>query len=625
MKRNQVAAMIIAALLFASTKTAFAQASAALDEYGLRAGHSSPINSLAFSADGNVLHSVASDSSWRTWDAASGKARSGRVLESRGWTGGTIDPAASRVLMRTPLLYAFDLQTGVKVGGVSPIYDRSIVAFAPNPDWSIIVTSERNGDAIIWDLKTGREMIRKRIHSHNLVSGFTFTRGGAAILCNTGLSGIYVWYPFKGEVEQAIPSDFDITPNIVLTVGKNGADGFVALRRGKVEHWDVVTGILNKAPLRVLDEQGEGARIFAVANDASLAAAAYKDGTVKVWRLADGFRLAEFKPSSGSDPDALAFAPGGKSIAIAYGKGELEVWDLSAKRLAWRAERHNPTAPQPVVATGGRRLTASGKKLLLVEGGSAPREIGTHDDFVCAIALSDDGRVAASAAWGGGLALWDTATGKVVWKGATAGREACSLSLSPTGDLIAAGFVDGSCLVLDAAFGKEQASLPAAVDSPVASIALAPAGARALYTNKQAALFNLAGSAILAVTSDTYDVRLPAFSADGRSAALYAWGRLRKDGWLKDSGLMVFSSFDSKPSIKFHKEQPSDEDNAVSTLALSPDGSIVAAGTKSGRGYAFTARYGARFDLKSPLPGPVTGVTFLSGGETRRFPGTSTL
>jgi WD40 repeat protein len=133
---------------------------------------------------------------------------------------------------------------------------------------------------------------------------------------------------------------------------------------------------------------------LAFAPDGKDLAAASDDGTVILWRVADGTEVRRFEGHRGR-VSALAFAPDGKTLVSGSEDGPLFVWDV-----------------------------AGGKRLHVLEG---------HDEWVLGLAFSPDGKTLASCAYDRTVRLWDAATGKAlrVLKGHT--ESVSAVAFSPDG------------------------------------------------------------------------------------------------------------------------------------------------------------------------------------------------
>jgi WD40 repeat protein len=109
---------------------------------------------------------------------------------------------------------------------------------------------------------------------------------------------------------------------------------------------------------------------------------------------------------------------------------------------------------QPELATAD----SATPELVLQTGRNAPAQ---------SLAFSDDGRLLASGGWGGlAINVWETATGRQLRLLSKHGNSAgaffsgvTAIALSHDGQLLAAGFVDGSFTIWDLNSGEELVSV----------------------------------------------------------------------------------------------------------------------------------------------------------------------
>jgi hypothetical protein len=198
--------------------------------------------------------------------------------------------------------------------------------------------------------------------------------------------------------------------------------------------WDAATGKL------LLTLKGHTADVIAVAYTADGAhiVSASQDGTVRVWNAADGKPIAtytvvtrppEYKarnraewPPSVSPVFALAaFSRDGRRFAGACMDGTVRVWDLALGKEIANFKAHDKYATALAFTPDGRRVLTGGEdKLVKVwEDGRLIRAYDGHVARITAVALAPDGTRLASGDASGIVKLWDADTGQEAFSAKT--------------------------------------------------------------------------------------------------------------------------------------------------------------------------------------------------------------
>ena len=211
-------------------------------------------------------------------------------------------------------------------------------------------------------------------------------------------------------------------------------------------------------------------------------AAAYRDGTIRLWDPAshrllstatwDGAALALAFTGGGRDPEALEIA----------GPAAVGVWNLASRARIAR---------QPLAGvTGGRSAAFSPDGAKLATGGgdgnvrlwdmATQQEIGAPMSSglapVAAVAFSPDGATVAAAGSDGTVQLWDVTTQQEVGTTMTASAAAVgALAFSPDGKFLAAGGEDGNVRLWDVA-AQTQEGATMATGAPVAALSFSANG-----------------------------------------------------------------------------------------------------------------------------------------------------
>lgn len=330
------------------------------------------MRAVSFSPNGKVL-AASGGASTRLFDTATGKEL---VKIDRRASGLRFSPDGLALVGAVAgTVYHWDATTGrplIPAGGESPI--RQI---AVTPDGKQVVTLCQQGDAHIWDTGTGAHLRQVRMSPW---LGFALTPDGRFLVWPEADETIR----YKGADEpNAIHSGtrlrvFDLTEgkSVERFAGfEGGAEGLFFAPDGKalvtvgfadtqVRIWNVATG--KKA--RSFSVREPGARItharlspdgkvLAVANQKPRANSLNLEYISRLWDLASGKEL-DGKPGHWADPEVMALAPDGKTMAVATQAGSIRFEDVATGRV--QKELRMPNGPATALAFGPNGQLFSG-------------------------------------------------------------------------------------------------------------------------------------------------------------------------------------------------------------------------------------------------------------------------
>jgi WD40 repeat protein len=178
-----------------------------------------------------------------------------------------------------------------------------------------------------------------------------------------------------------------------------------------------------KAPVLSLAREGSGLMAFhrntavndaAISPDGSVAAAACGDGTVRLWRTADGTSL--HPPLTHAGPViAVAFSPDGRLLLTGTFDRSAVLWDVATGRAVGEPLRHAHPVSYVAFAPGGRAVltgaTDGSVHLWEVPGGRALAQPVPHPGKVLVAVFSPDGRRLLTAGEDRTARLWECAAG----------------------------------------------------------------------------------------------------------------------------------------------------------------------------------------------------------------------
>ena len=234
---------------------------------------------------------------------------------------------------------------------------------------------------------------------------------------------------------------------------------------------------------------------------------------------------------------SIAFSPDGKMLAAAGGPpqrgGEIKIWDMQTQ--------------QPLKTLNG------------------------HKDCIYSVAWSPDGKLLASGSYDKMVKLWDAATGQEVKNLQDHIDAVFAVAFSPDGKHLASGSQDRSVKIWDIASGQRLYTLSDASDG-LTSIAYSPSG-------KQIAAAGYDKTIYVWEVGDSDGKMVHSLIADEDSILSLAW--------TPDGKTLITSSSDG--SIRFRDAATLDpirvidhQPEWVEALAISPDGSRLAAGRFNG-------------------------------------------
>ncbi|MGD1808859.1 AAA-like domain-containing protein [Dapis sp. BLCC M126] len=493
--------------------TALHQAVYGVKERNRLEGHKDGVNSVCFSPDGKIIASASRDCTIKLWSSG------GKLLE-------TLTGHGSRV---RDISFSSDSQIivsgsddeTIKVWSISGQqlqtltgHSKPITTVSFSPDSKIIVSGSDDKTIKVWSLM-GEELQTLTGHTY-AVRKVSFSPNGEIIASGSDDGSIKIW-GIDGRQQQS----FTAHSRAVKTVCFSPDGQFLASGSSDntIKLWN-----LDGKELQTFSGHKDWVNGISFSPDGQTIASASSDRSIKLWSL-DGKELQTFTGHY-SFVQQVNFSPSGRFIASASKDTNIKIWNLKTRnQLIIRGHQggincviFNPTFEMLATASSDNTI-----KLWSLDGRELQTIIG-HTQPVRSMSFSPNGQILATASGDNTIKLWSL-DGRELQTFTGHESVVTTICFNPNGQTLASGSLDNT-IKLWSINGRELQTFTGH-DDAVRCISFSHDGKiiASGSLDRTIKLWNVDGKLLKTLYDHKGMVLSLSFSPDGQTLASSSWDR----------------------------------------------------------------------------------------------------
>jgi WD40 repeat protein len=513
-----------------------------------------------------------------------------------------------------------------------------IAALAFSPDAAILVVGYQDGQAALFDGRTGERRRSWKAHASG-IAAIAFAPDGGSVATASADDAAKLWDARTGDLLRRMEGHGDDVAAIAFS--PDGSFLVTGSRDKTARIWDAKSGAVST----ILRGHGFAVQTVAIAPDAKRIATGSIDGEARIWDVAGGEALHAIRVNA-TGVRHLGFSPLGEILLAAGYARIVQTWDIATGEPRAALEGHSGAVNSARFSnSGGTIITGSGDGSVRIWDAASGTHRETFDGrggaVLDAAYSSSDRRIAAAFA-DGALRIWDAETRTLIATMPGAPAAGIAMAVAQSGR-IALAWEHGGARLWDGGFLGIRHRLTGANDA-LWSPRVSPDGSAiiAVSQNHTVHVWNARdGRPVAALASKGERVTTAEFSpdarqivtAEGRIARLWDAKSGKETGGLAghqddivtarfspsgsriltaslDDSAMVWDVQSRKPlfALKGHKD-------GLFDARFSPDGRWIATASSDGTAKVWRADTGAQAATLTGHTGVVTSVQFSPDGQ----------
>jgi WD40 repeat protein len=391
-------------------------------------GHTSWVNAVAVTPDGEHVISGSADSTLKVWEVESG--REVRTLEG---------------------------------------HTSAVLAVAVTPDGRHIISGSKDNTLRIWELDTGRAVRTLQGHFGG-VYAVAVAPDGRHVISGSWDNTLKVWELEGGQLVQTLKGHTDDVETVVVTPdGKYIISGSFD---NTLKVWELEGG----REVRTLRGHFGGVHVVAVTPGGQHVISGSSIGVLKVWEV-DSWTEVWTLDGHTDRVSEVAVTPDGKYIISGSFDKTLKVWELEGGQLVQTLKGIESGIHAVTVTPDGGKVISGSRTLKVweLEDGHALRPSQGHTNTVSVVAVTPDGQHAISGSQDNTLIVWEVESGRAVHTLIGHKSEIRSVAVTPDGQHVVSGSWDHTLIVWEVDGGRKVHTLKGHTDS-VETVVVTPDG-----------------------------------------------------------------------------------------------------------------------------------------------------
>lgn len=548
-------------------------------------GHSSWVQSIAFSPDGQLLASGSNDQTIRLWDVQTGQCL--KTLSGHSsWVQSIAFSPDGQLLAsgsNDQTIRLWNAQTG-QCCQVLQGHQGRLLSVVFCLDYSTLISSSEDGTVRLWNVQTGR-CLRSFNIQVNWSLALAITPDGQTFVTGNDGNAVTFWDVQTGERLHTLP---DYNSQVwSVSFSPDGRTLATASEDQSVKLWDVATGTC----LKSLPDHRHRVWLVLFSPDGQTLVSASEDQTIRLWEVATGHCLSALTTHNNWIA-SIAFSPDGRWLASGSYDQRVRLWEVSTG--ACRQTLNGHTNLVASVAFAPIRTNIDGSKTAWNQGAPGTDSAAPAMDLTefLLVSASDDQT----------LKLWNYRTGECVHTIRGHQSWVTSVSFSPDRRLLISGSRDQTLKVWDYRTGECLRTLVGHTHR-VKAIALNPQGTiiASASDDQTVKLWDITTGACLRTLQGHCDwVVAVAFSACGRWVASGSGDHTIRI-WRIDSGECV-------QTLQGHTHR-------VRSIAFNPVNSLLASSSDDQTVRLWDSETGRLLNILEGHQGTVWSVVFHPDGQ----------